>query len=369
MCCAVAIAATGVTGFCLMSLETLSREDLLVLIAMQQRTIDELKSANEQLRARVEKLESEAGRNSENSSMPPSSDGSNRAERSKVPSAGRPRGKQPGAPGTGLALVADPGEVLDVFPPSCAGCGSHMVGGASVGFARRQCHDIAPVSVVVTETRWHQVRCGCGRITAAAIPDEVPDAPVYGTQLQALAVYLLVYQHIPVERAAKRIRDVTGAAVSTGWVSSLLPKAATLLVPPLKLIAALLVLGHVLHAGETTTNVAGKRCRLHVACTDSLSLLTLGPRSKAGAARAGVLTGFTGTMVHDALWLYNGFPRASHQLCCAHVMRELTACDQRWPGEIWGPQIRWAIAEMIKAAAAARAEGLDRSRPRSCAAG
>ncbi|MBS2966510.1 hypothetical protein KGA66_25950 [Actinocrinis puniceicyclus] len=44
-------------------LESLSREDLLTLIAMQQRTIEELK-------ARVAELERRLGRNSGNSSMP-----------------------------------------------------------------------------------------------------------------------------------------------------------------------------------------------------------------------------------------------------------------------------------------------------------
>jgi transposase len=156
---------------------------------------------------------------------------------------------------------------------------------------------------------------------------------------------------------------VTGANVSTGWVSAQLPKAAGLVVAPNKLIAALLVLGHVLHADETCTNVAGTKSWLHVACTNALALFTLAPRSKAGAAAAGVLPGFTGTMVHDALWLYRGFPNAAHQLCCAHVIRELTWCDERFTAEHWAAQIRWAIAEMIKEADRARAGGLDHVPP------
>ena len=337
-------------------LESLSREDLLGLIAMQQRQIEDLKEQVADLQARLD-------RNSGNSSMPPSSDGFAKPERRKKPSSGRSKGKQPGSPGTGLALMEHPDATVDVFPPACGGCGSALTCAGSVGFARRQCHDIPPSSAVVTETRWHRVRCGCGRVTAAPVPDGIPDAPYYGPNLAALAVYLLVYQHIPVERCARLVFDVTGAAVSTGWVSSQLPKAARLVEAPNKLIAALLVLGHVLHADETCTNVAGVKSWLHVACTGRLALFTLAPRSKAGAAAAGVLPGFTGTMVHDALWLYRGFPDAAHQLCCAHVIRELTWCDERFAAEHWPAQIRWAIAEMIKAADRARTEGLDRVPP------
>lgn len=37
-------------------------------------------------------------------------------------------------------------------------------------------------------------------------------APVqYGPNLRALAAYLVVYQHVPVERAVELIADVTGA--------------------------------------------------------------------------------------------------------------------------------------------------------------
>jgi hypothetical protein len=43
----------------------------------------------------------------------------------------------------------------------------------------------------------------------------------YGPNLRAPAVYLLLFKHVPVERAAALIADVTGKSVSTGWVASL----------------------------------------------------------------------------------------------------------------------------------------------------
>jgi len=343
-------------------LESLSREDLLALLALQQRQIEDLKSTVVALTDKVRDLESRLGRNSGNSSMPPSSDVFVKPERRKKPSSGRPRGKQPGAPGVSLELVEHPDRQLDEFPLDCAGCGS-VLPRVSAGFTRRQCHDIPPMSVQVTETRWHKVQCGCGQVTAAPVSNGVPDCPYYGPQLASLAVYLLVYQHVPVERAAELIADVTGAAPSTGWIASQLVKAAGLVDAPNKLIMALLVLAAVLHADETATNVAGKKSWLHVACTAKLTLFTLAPRSKAGSAAGGVLPNATGTMVHDALWLYRGFPDAEHQLCCAHVIREITACDERFPGQIWAPQIRWSLAEMIKVADAARGEGLDHVPP------
>ncbi|AQW56182.1 transposase [Streptomyces violaceusniger] len=71
---------------------------------------------------------------------------------------------------------------------------------------------------------------------------------------------------------AQLIADVTGAVVSTGWVASLLPAAADLVTDSLNLIRALLVMGHVLHADETTTRTGATRRWPHVACTDFLTL-------------------------------------------------------------------------------------------------
>jgi transposase len=344
-------------------LESLSREDLLALLALQQQQIEDLKSTVVRLTEEVTELRARLGRNSGNSSMPSSSDVFVKPERRKKPSSGRSRGKQPGAPGASLELVERPDVELDLFPEDCSGCGTALPK-VSAGFTRRQCHDIPQLSVQVTETRWHKVRCGCGQVTAAPVPGDVPDCPYYGPQLAALAVYLLVYQHVPVERAAELIADVTGAQPSTGWIASQLVKAAGLVDVPNKLIMALLIFASVLHADETATNVAGAKSWLHVACTDKLALFTLAPRSKAGAALGGALPNVAGgTMVHDALWLYRGFPEADHQLCVAHVVRELTACDERFPGQIWAPQIRWTLAEMIKEADRARAGARDHVPP------
>jgi len=183
-------------------------------------------------------------------------------------------------------FTGSPDRLLDEFPSECADCGSVLLRN-SAGFALRQCHDIPPISVQVTETRWHRVRCGCGQVTTAK-PDGLPDCPYYGPQLATLAVYLLVYQYVPVKRAAVLIRDVTGAAPSTGWIASQLVKAAGLVDAPNKLIMALLVLAAVLHADETATNVAGKKSWPHVACTDTLTLWRVrpGPRDRPHPTRA-----------------------------------------------------------------------------------
>jgi hypothetical protein len=64
----------------------------------------------------------------------------------------------------------------------------------------------------------------------------------------------------------------------------------------------------------------------------------------------GVLPSFAGTAVHDAWAPYDGYAVASHQLCCAHALRELQAVtDQAPPGRwCWAAQAAEALTEMQK---------------------
>lgn len=332
------------------------------MIGLLQRQVEaaeaqaaELAAANERLTARVAELERRLARNSSNSSMPPSTDVFGRPEKKTTPKSGRKRGRQPGAGGSGLSMVADPDVVEEHLPTACSGCGGGLGPGDSVGFERRQVRDIPLTTVTVTEHRAHRCRCACGTVTAESMPGPVAGSPSsYGPNLRTLAVYLLVFQHVPVERTAILLRDVTGVEVSTGWVASLLPEAAGLVADSLNLIRALLTMGHVLHADETTTRIGSVRRWLHVACTDFLTLLHLAPRSRKGTDAGGVLPHYRGVLVHDSLSLYAGYGACAHQLCGAHLLRELTAAEEDFPDQKWPQQIRWALAGLNRQAVRVR---------------
>jgi len=80
----------------------LSREELVALVAAQAEEITALRADNEDLRARLARVERLVSRNSANSSMPPSKDGEpgktmpDPPERRGDSREGRKRGKQPG---------------------------------------------------------------------------------------------------------------------------------------------------------------------------------------------------------------------------------------------------------------------------------
>jgi transposase len=84
----------------------------------------------------------------------------------------------------------------------------------------------------------------------------------------------------------------------------------------------------------------------------------------------GVLPSFAGTAVHDAWAPYDCYPNAAHQLCCAHVLRELQAVTDAAPsGEwCWATQAAEAITKMQALVSEAIAQGQDTVDPEALAA-
>ena len=320
----------------------------------------------EVLAAEVAELTRRLGQNSGNSSLPPSADRFAKPKRERRSGSARKPGKQPGAPGSALGFVADPDEVLEHVPAACAGCGTGLGGAEPAGVIIRQVRDVPLVKVRVVEHRLHKRACGCGTVTSAAAPGGVDGPVCYGPNLRAIAVYLVVFQHVPVERAALLIADLTGAAPSTGWVSAQVARTAQALTEVEKLIKTMISLAAVIGVDETSLNIAGRKQWLHVARTEKLTAYHLHEsRGRTAVEEFGVLPGYRGTAVHDALSVYDGpdYATATHALCGAHLLRELTAVAETHPEQVWPVQARSALAELATAARTAQDHGLDHIPP------
>jgi transposase len=344
--------------------------DLEATVTVQAAVIVELRAVNAEqtrliatLQARVAELERRLGKDSSNSSMPPSSDGLRKPSRVKRRAdegaeARRP-GKQPGAPGAHLAQVEEPDEVAWHVPDRCGGCGAELTGASVVGVEARQVFDLPPLGLRVTEHRAERRRCACGTITAAAFADHVRAAACYGPGVRALVCYLCVHQHLPVDRAAQLLADVLGASVATGTLAAVLSEGAAGLDGFLATVRDQLAAAPVAHFDETGARVAGRLHWVHSASTSLLSLLTVhAKRGKAAMDQAGVLPGFVGVAVHDGwapYWRYE----VPHALCGAHLLRELEAITQE-PGQGWAAGMAELLVDAKLAADRARAAGVGR---------
>jgi hypothetical protein len=183
----------------------------------------------------------------------------------------------------------------------------------------------------------------------------------YGLNIQAWCVFLMAAHHVPVHRCAGLIESLTGAKPSPGFVHAMIARAAAAVKQANRLIRALIILARVICADETPVRVGpGPKTRkkyLLVACTNLLTCYFLGDRSL-GTFQAFVFPDLTGVVVHDRYQNYDAFPSLTHQLCLAHLLRDLEDAAQSYPGTIWPGQITDAVRALIHAANLAREQGL-----------
>jgi len=368
----------------------MSRDELIVLVGVQAERIAaqdrqitalatriaDMDEAYEALAAKLARVEHLLSRNSGNSSSPPSMDdqpGKPAPQARSDRRGGAPKrkpGKQSGAPGFHLSWTDSPDERTETFPEGHCECGHELAAATDLGVVDRfQQHEIPLVAVRVTQYDQHAVRCGCGRVSTAARPEGARSGPVgYGPNLQAFVVYLMVVHFIPAHRCVALLRSLTGAAPSVGFVHGLLARAAGLLTAVHQRIRALITMAYAVSCDETPLRVGPRTPRpgkkkaekyLLVACTELYTHYLLGDRSL-DTFKASVVKDLTDSViVHDRYQNYDSAELGPliHQLCCAHLLRDLDGAAEVYPDAAWPTQIADALRALIHQANLAREQG------------
>ena len=324
-----------------------------------------------ELREQIAEIERAASRNSGNSSMPPASDDlpgrSQPRKQRRAAERGekkRNRGKQPGAPGAAMRWEV-PDRIADHYAQGACGCGRDLSQAADAGVARSyQQAEIREAPAERVRHDLHESRCACGREHVAARPPGVPDAPLsIGPRLRALAVCLVVFQHVAVQRCRDLIADVAGAAVSAGFIHSCLRAAADLAADVVRLIRTLITAAAVAGFDETTlrSGSAGDKKYVHGAFTELFSSFWLCTRSLESMRQAGILPAFAGVVVSDRYqnYFHDSWEHiAGNQACLAHILRDYQDCAETYPEAVWPARAQRALRGLIHAWHAARDQGL-----------
>lgn len=324
---------------------------------------DERISAQE---ARIAALERALSPNRGNSSMPPSRDDlpGRRALLWREGRGGQ-RSKRPGVPGSGLAWQQMPDELVSHHPGGVCGCGADLADAVDEGVARsHQVHEVPLTSAKVVQHGLHAACCGCGRWHVATRPDQVGDAPVsYGPSLRARVVYLLVFPHLPGQRCAQLVADITSARPSDGCVHGRLATAVIVVKDVIALIRTVITTVVVAGFDETTLRVgpAGTKQHVRSACTDRHTRYWLGGRNLDTFTGFGVLPAFGGIAVYDRCTLYDPpdlrTQLAGHQLGCSQLRRDIADAAEAHPDQHWLAQAERAHPGLIRAARSARDTG------------
>lgn len=342
-------------------------EATVSLLLQMQESILQLQQNVTTLNARVQQLEAQLGKDSHNSSKPPSSDGLAKKPvslRPGVGQSGRKSGGQPGHDGRTLEWREHPHQIVLHPPTRCAGCGVALPALCAsaleqlTAVSQRQVHDLPPQTLQVTEHRTVCQSCPhCHHATVGEFPAEVTQPVQYGPGVAGLCVYLQCYQLLPWARTAQLLGDVWGVSPSEGTLANLLERAHSTLAPVEAAIATALQDAPVAHFDETGVRIMGRLHWLHSAGTQLLTFYASHPkRGRVALDVHGILPAYQGVAVHDAFTSYWAYTECAHALCNAHLLRELIA--QHEAAESWAEpmadllcEIKAAVAKAVQAGA------------------
>jgi transposase len=290
-----------------------------VLLAMDRRIA--------QLEARVEGLERRLGRNSRNSSLPPSQDPPSappRRGRGKDRS-GRAQGGQSGHEGHGRELLpawAVDG-LVDHWPAGC-GCGHVFAEAERVACrepARHQVEELPQIAVLVTEHRCQRVRCpGCGTERTGELPAEIGGS-AFGPRLQAAVATLSVRNRVSRRDLVELCEELFGARISAGSIDAILARAGDALEQPYEQLLGQVRRSTAVNVDETGWRLKGGQRTLWGAFTEKIAVFKITASRHEQHLRE-LLADHQGIITSDRWWAYDHLPLSRRQLCWSHLQRD-----------------------------------------------
>ncbi len=183
-----------------------------------QRRIRELEKSLEADASAAAPVVTIINRDSHNSNQPPSLDlpwRKPKRTRSLRRMSGLKVGGQPGHPGATLQAVTEPNRLIIHTIDNCQRCSASLASVEPSRSFRRQVFEIENGTLSVVEHRTPEVSCQkCGNIAKAHFPATVKAPVQYGASVLSRALYLHLYQLLPVARTQEAMRNLFGCEIS-----------------------------------------------------------------------------------------------------------------------------------------------------------
>jgi len=283
-----------------------------------------------QLQARVAALEERTGKSSQNSSLPPSSDGPRVRQRSKRTPSGRKSGGQPGHAGHGRPLLSldQVDAVVPVRPLACGACGALLLGDDPAP-GRHQVVDIPPVRPRVTEYRRHTLTCSvCGEATTPPWPQEMPRGD-FGPRVAGTVAVLRGRLGLSQRETQEALGTLCGVAVGLGTIGTLQDAVTAALAAPVEVAQTHVQAQAVVNADETSWREQSTRCWLWVATTALVTVFLLRQSRSRAAAQELLGPAYAGIVGSDRYSAYAYLTATQRQVCWAHVSRDFQCLVDR----------------------------------------
>lgn len=307
-----------------------SKKELITILQSVLVRNEGLSNQVSQLVRRVEGLEQQVlelkeKKDSTNSSSPPSQDyGKAHKNKSLRTKSTRSRGGQDGHKGHTLEITQLPDEVIDYVPEFCCQCGESLETLAAISTECRQVVDIPVVRPTYTEHRAYSKACRCGYVTKSSFPTNVKAPIQYGQGVESMIAYFSVRQYLPYRRMKECFQDLFGLSISEGSLVSVVRRMAHKSLPIYNRIKNNIIHSPVVGSDETGAKVNGKKAWFWTWQDPKNTFITIDQNRGFKHIEQLFPDGLTNSILVSDCWAAQlKTPAAGHQLCMAHLQRDL----------------------------------------------
>ena len=208
----------------------------------------------------------------------------------------------------------------------CRQCGHDLTATACTAHEQRVEIDIVFETVERQVTAEIKTCPRCHTRTKGSFPATMPGPLQYGPGIVAYVVHLLCAQMVSLKRTAAMIQAMTGRLLSEATLLGFVSRLHQALEPWEAAAIGKLLDMPVLHVDETSLRVDRKNYWIHVCAGGPITVKGLHRNRGCEAINTlGIIPRYGGLIVHDCWKAYLTYTQCKHQLCGAHLLRELQA--------------------------------------------
>ena len=274
-------------------------------------------------RAEIVELRAQLGKNSQNSSKPPSSDMPGSRPPKDKRGKRRKRGGQRGHVGRFAAAPAKIDHIKQYPPKTCKKCKADLthcrLTGSSMSHYVYELPEICPI--VTDHQRLYGQCAKCGEVTLGELPPEVPQGR-YGPSVQAMTGLMRGGLRQSVRQTSEVMTGVLHVPISTGAVAKTQEQVSQALAAPYEEAFDQMRRADRAHADETGWRQDKKKAWLWVAVTALVTVFLVHASRGKKAAKALLGESFRGILTTDRWASYNWVDAARRQLCWSHLKRD-----------------------------------------------
>ena len=295
-------------------------------------SVDSMDSSIQDMNSKIDALTNllieKNGKNSTNSSLPPSKDGYRKPSPKSIrEKSGKRPGAQKGHKGNGLLKVsADETIVTNHYPRECMRC-PHM----EECLDRMRCistgHVYETKTVIVDNThKAYEVICPLARklYKASLEEEDISSSQQYGNSIKSAILVLWSIGISSIKRIGEMMRNLFRVSLSEGTIQNIINSFADKCGGGISVIKNYLAKAKVKGADETGLRADGSLHWLHVVCSNKATYLYSNKKRGFDAIKEdGLLLDASGALVHDCWSSYFKLDSLAHAICLQHIQREL----------------------------------------------